>query len=333
MSAKPSQTARAQAAAWIARLHGPNRTPEVDAGFRQWIAEDPAHAEAFELLTDTWEKSSRLRRRPWEQPAIRSVSTSRRTFNRTVFATLAAMAIGASVFVYKSYSGVVSTDVGEQRTSRLEDGTRVYLNTDTRVAVHYDRHTRSVSLERGEAMFEVAEHADRPFIVVAGDRRIKALGTSFIVRRDAQLLEVTLVQGKVTVSPSNDARPDITQPAADERVGGSGSGRADAFTLSPGERLTLAGNGPPVLDRPAIERISAWQHGQVSLDNTPLAEAVAEMNRYSDIQIVVDGATGAAIRVSGIFRAGDSDDFAQAIAKSYGLRVQLQGRRIILSGG
>ena len=76
----PSATARAQAAAWIARLHGPNRTPEVEAGLRRWLEEDPERAAAFELVTDTWEKSARLRRRPleeiisWEQPGLRLVS-------------------------------------------------------------------------------------------------------------------------------------------------------------------------------------------------------------------------------------------------------------------
>src|ERR1700686_3536223 len=66
---KPSAVARAEAAAWIARLHGPNRTPEVEAGLRRWMAEDPERAAAFELLTDTWEKSAQLRRHPLEQVA------------------------------------------------------------------------------------------------------------------------------------------------------------------------------------------------------------------------------------------------------------------------
>lgn len=314
-------------------------------GFRRWISEAPEHAQAFELLTDTWEKTARLKRRASERPPSWESSARKRTFTRAVFASLAAVAIILSGIVYHAYSGVVSTAIGEQRTLRLEDGTRVYLNTDTRVAVHYERSTRSVILERGEAMFEVAHRPDWPFIVTAGEQRIRALGTSFIVRRDAHALEVTLVQGRVTVSPSSvdqttsraptAANPVGAMPETNRSAGAASSGTAvphpDSFTLSPGERLTLANSRPPVLDRPAIERISAWQRGQVSLDNTPLVEAVAEMNRYSDVQIVVDSATGSAIRVSGIFRAGDSDDFAQAIAKSYGLQVHMQGRRIILS--
>ncbi|HEY8510139.1 MAG TPA: DUF4880 domain-containing protein, partial [Steroidobacteraceae bacterium] len=61
---KPSAAARAAAAVWVARLHGPNRTREAEAGVRRWLAEDPEHAAAFELLTDTWERSARLRRNP-----------------------------------------------------------------------------------------------------------------------------------------------------------------------------------------------------------------------------------------------------------------------------
>lgn len=61
---KPSPALRAQAAAWVTRLHGPNRTEAVEDGLRCWLAESPEHKAAFELLTDTWEKSGRLRRRP-----------------------------------------------------------------------------------------------------------------------------------------------------------------------------------------------------------------------------------------------------------------------------
>src|SRR5687767_2251255 len=74
---RPSATVRAEAAAWVARLHGPHRTPEVEAGFRRWVDEDPERARAVELITDTWEKSARLRRRPfeevksWERPGFR----------------------------------------------------------------------------------------------------------------------------------------------------------------------------------------------------------------------------------------------------------------------
>ena len=86
---KPSAAARAEAAAWVARLHGPNRTQEVEAGLRRWLADDPEHAAAFELLTDTWEKSARLRRRPIEQVATWERRGLRISFARAALSTAA----------------------------------------------------------------------------------------------------------------------------------------------------------------------------------------------------------------------------------------------------
>jgi transmembrane sensor len=323
---KPSAAARAEAAAWIARLHGPNRAPEVEAGLRRWMAEDPEHAAAFELVTDTWEKSARLRRRALEQvsgwvlPGFR-ISFLRAAASAAVIAVLAV--IGTLLYLHND---AVTTAVGEQRTLTLEDGTRVYLNTDTRVVVRYAKEARQVKLEKGEALFEVAKRPKWPFIVTAGNQQIRALGTEFIVRRDERDLAVTLVEGKVTVS--SDAAPALSSSALSSRD--PAAKPTAAFTLSPGQRLVIAGSGTPTLDRPPLDRLTAWQRGQVSLDNTPLRDAVAEFNRYSKAHIVIQAPESAEIRVSGIFRAGDSEDFAQAVARAYGMRVVEQGEEIVL---
>ena len=109
--------------------------------------------------------------------------------------------------------------------------------------------------------------------------------------------------------------------------------QAEVFTLVPGERLTFAGAGTAKLDRPALERVTAWERGQVALDNTSLADAVAEMNRYSHEQILIEDPALAAIRVSGIFQAGDSTNFVQAVARAYHLRVLQQPQGLVLAAG
>ena len=160
----------------------------------------------------------------------------------------------------------------------LNDGTRVYLNTATRIVIHYDRFTRRVELETGEALFDVAKATDRPFIVSAGDRQVTALGTSFLVRRDDQRLAVTLVEGRVRVNQK--------------------------FTLTPGERLTLTPGGAARLGEPPLDKATAWRRGQVVLDDTPLAVAVAEMNRYSPIQLEIEQPEAGSLLISGLFQAG-----------------------------
>src|SRR5579862_5107295 len=157
---KPSAAARAEAAAWVARLHGPNRTPEVEAGLRRWLADDPEHAAAFELLTDTWEKSAHLHRRPAERVASWERVGFRISFSRAALATIATAVLAVIGTIFYLHSDAVTTGIGELRTVALDDGTRVHLNTNTRVRVHYDKHLRRVTLERGEALFEVAKRPD-----------------------------------------------------------------------------------------------------------------------------------------------------------------------------
>jgi transmembrane sensor len=228
--------------------------------------------------------------------------------------------------------GVIATKVGEQRQVVLDDGTRVFLNTDTQA--------RRVELTRGEALFNVAKKPDWPFIVAAGDRQVRALGTSFVVRRDEQRLAVTLVEGEVMVSPrlasssgavSSSPQPDAgaiaqTPPAA------AGQPRNDVFTLTPGQRLTFTAGAATRLDTPSVEKATAWRRGQVILDDTPLATAIVEMNRYNSVKLVVERPEAAALLVNGLFQAGDSTHFANAVAQAYGLRLIERGDQIILSG-
>jgi transmembrane sensor len=91
---KPLPAARAEAAAWVARLHGPNRNQALEASWRRWMSENPSHAQAFELLTDTWDQSQALRRRPlerlgsWELPGFR-IRLSRAALAAVLIALLA----------------------------------------------------------------------------------------------------------------------------------------------------------------------------------------------------------------------------------------------------
>jgi transmembrane sensor len=314
---KPSAAARAEAAAWVARLHGPNRTREVEAGFRRWLVEAPERAAAFELLTEIWEKSASLRRHPNERVASWQLVGFRISFSRAAVACVGVAVLAVVGTLLYLHTNAVTTAIGEQRTLALEDGTRVYLNTNSRATVHYDKTARRVELQSGEALFEVAKRPDWPFIVTAGDRQIRALGTAFLVRRDEENVAVTLVEGTIAVTPVDSESAPV--PAHETRV------------LSPGQRLTFAKGATPRLDRPSLDRMIAWQRGQVAFDNTPLADAVADMNRYSAVKLVIEAPEATTIRISGIFRAGDSANFAQAVARAYRLQILDQSGEIVLA--
>lgn len=295
----------AEAAAWLSVLHGPRRTLQMERGFAQWLKTSPAHARAFEEATQIWEQTANLPR----PQTLRRAPVRRPFFQYALpIAASVLLAAVASIF-YVRNSGIV-TDVGEQRVLALDDGSRVIMNTGSRVVISYTAGTRKVQLKAGEALFEVAKDRTRPFIVVAGDRQVRALGTTFSVRRGDDRVAVTLVEGRVEVTTDASG----TTPT----------------TLSPGERLTLIDNVKPHLDTPPLDKVLAWERREVAFDDTPLADAIAEMNRYSRIPLVVEGGHADQIRVTGLFRAGDSLSFSRALSHAFPISVQQEQGRIVL---
>ena len=314
----------AEAGVWVARLHG-DEPKEAMTGVKEWLKAHPMNARALELCTDVWEESYNLRRvTPFASAGTSPSRGRRRLFIAVVTAAIVLTLTGVALFSARSG---VSTGVGEQRLLTLKDGTRVFLNTATRVVVEYDNNFRKVELDTGEALFDVANRPGWPFVVQVGDRQVRALGTSFVVRRDEREVAVTLVEGKVSVTSN-------PEPA----LSGSDTGRvpdsvaaADNITLRPGQRLTLTA-GRARLETASLDKAVAWRRGQIVLDDTPLASAIAEMNRYSETQLVIERPESATVLVNGLFQAGDSMSFARAVAATYGLIVVERDDQIVISG-
>jgi transmembrane sensor len=333
----------AEAGVWIARLHGGNRTRAVENGLKRWLRADTENARAFELATEVWDDAENLRQFLPLKPKFlqRPRSSMAPIFASAAMATVL-LVLGAVLWFQNL--GVIATGVGEQRQVVLEDGTRIILNTDTRLVVSYKDDARRVELRRGEALFNVAKRPDWPFIVTAGDRQVRALGTSFVVRKEDQQLAVMLVEGKVVVSPVVEDQRSAAEPAlAQQPAQSTGSAapsvdtqtsapaRSDVFTLAPGQRLTFGAGSPAKLDTPSVEKATAWRRGQVILDDTPLRAAADEMNRYNATKLVIADNVPGDVLVSGLFQAGDSMHFANAVAHTYKLNVQERGAEIILS--
>ena len=305
------RAARAEAAAWIVRLHGPHRCAELEAAFRDWLQAHPENGKQFERVTEVWDAGSSVpvpgvpRMTRWKEEA--------RGRQWSLAAALLLLLCGLAGWItWRAWAGPsYTTGIGEQRVVRLDDGTRLSLNSGTRVVITYSNTERRVELVRGEAFFEVAHNAARPFIVTAGDRQVVAIGTTFVVRYEAARTAVTLLEGSVTVSPATDR----------------------GLTLAPGERVTFAAGGSRRLDRldePKIEAVTAWRRGEVMLDRTQLEDAVAELNRYDKNTLIIDDPRIATLGISGIYHAGDSSGFAHTIAKLYGLEIIEQSNRIHL---
>ncbi len=330
----------AEAAVWIARLHGPGRTKQMEQEFRAWQAISPAHREAFEHCTDTWQDVARIdlatayRTTGSERPAAaRSNGARREAVRRWIIASSVAAAVAVAVVLLADWRGenAYATKVGEQRLVVLEDGSRMLLNTDTRLRVDFASTQRTVDVSSGEAFFEVAKDARRPFVVRIAGSEVVAVGTAFSVRyaRSAHTpdeLAVTLVEGQVKV-----------RAAADKA--GAALAPDHAVLMKAGERLRLDRQprnalAPVVarVDRPDVERVMAWKRSEAVFDDTSLAEAVAEMNRYNRTSIVLlDGLESAGLRVSGQYSTSDSAGFANAVAALHGLAVREEAGRLELT--
>src|SRR5258708_31845445 len=110
----------------------------------------------------------------------------------------AALLAGVSTYI---------TEIGAREMVPLADGSKVELNTDTRIRTVVTKERRTVWLDRGEAYFEVVPDTSRPFVVLAGSRRITVVGTKFAVRRDGDEVQVKVPEAIVHVEALDGPAP------------------------------------------------------------------------------------------------------------------------------
>ncbi len=304
-----------RAATWLARREEPDWSVADQAALDAWLAQATAHRVAYLRLESVWRRADRL-------AALASpgapAKRGRAWFPVRMAAGLAmAAALGAGLMVLGPDLGRRSyaTELGGHATIPLKDGTRLELNTDTRVRTDIAKDHRAVWLDRGEAYFEVAHDASRPFVIYAGSRKLTVLGTKFSVRRTGDGIELAVVEGRVRVDPARPA-PRL-RPAVATR---------GAIVIAKGDSTLLA---PPSPQRVANEL--SWRQGMLVFDQSSLSDAVAEFNRYNAKKLVVTDAAAGSIRIGGSFEAQNIDAFARLLEQGFGLKVETQGDEITIS--
>jgi transmembrane sensor len=313
MTSKPphDRVIAAEAAAWIAQLQRPDRDADLENAFRGWLRSDPAHAAAFEDATMVWHQL------PGVGAMYRERTGHRSRWKQFAVAASVMLVAGALLLMHLLSGEVYVTAVGEQRLVKLQDGSWISMNTDTVVKTRYGTGERYVALERGEAIFDVAKDADRPFVVATGDERVRALGTSFAVRRDAATVSVLLLEGTVAIEPP---RP---------RFGGR---KVKPTQMLAGQGWRSQDNAVTQLTEAHLGRLTAWRHGELVFDAMTLRDAIVEMNRYSVRPLVIQTPAAGTLPITGVFRIRESEEFARTVAALYGLRVTADDRQILLSG-
>ena len=273
-----------------------------------WLAKDAGNRRLFENADRAWQAFSdsdgdeilAAMRAHALAPRQRSGANWRPA---AAAAAIAVLAIGVGwFFVPKAETFEYASMRGEVKEVQLPDGSSLTLDSESKVAGRFSAQSRSLELQHGRALFAVAHDAARPFSVTAAGRRVVAVGTRFDVNLLNDGLTVSLLEGRVNV----ESLDSTTAPVP----------------LAPGQQY-IERHGKVEI-RPlaaAGDNAVSWRKGFVSFDDQPLAEAVAIMNRYSIDQIKIGDAEVALLRVSGQFKAGDSQRFAETLAEMHGLQA------------
>jgi len=310
--------AEAQAAAWLECRDHADWTSELQAQLETWLAESPAHRLAYLRLYAAWNYADRLV--AIRRPRLGRLVSSSRKIGPAVFKITAACAVIAAIGVAgvsyskKPQTQEFETPIGGYETLKLADGSRIELNTNTKVRVALSAGQRKVWLDKGEAYFEIQHNAAQPFTVVTGNHRITDLGTKFAVRANGDLLRVALLEGRAKV----DTDSVWSQP--------------QSVILTPGD-VVVATRSSLSMERQSSHLLSdelGWRRGILIFDRTPLADVVAQFNRYNAKKLSVAG-SAAAMKIDGTFPATNIDDFLHLARDVLGLNVEQRPDVVMLS--
>lgn len=215
-----------------------------------------------------------------------------------------------------------STREGQQLSWLLPDGSRLSLNSGSRVVVRYNSHERLVTLDRGQAFFQVAHDKHRRFRAMAGDGGAIAIGTQFDIRRTAQSTVITVVEGRVAVFTGQPPAvvTTATLPPHVLTVDAGRQARIDQSLHAAPLRLSLTSADVPV----AV----TWLQHKIAFDQQPLGNLAAEFSHYNGVPIVIESDRLRQIQVSGVFSAYDTDSFLQFVAKLDGVEIQRSADQI-----
>ncbi|PQA87674.1 FecR family protein [Hyphococcus luteus] len=335
------QTVDAIAAAWLAQLDGGDLSPADMAAFREWLNRSPEHRETLIRMARVWSGldtviDARLEKvlavaeaDDAEKPAGLMPALAR------LYPVRASLAAAASLFMVVFGVFFVAADpfgfsaapdkavyasaVGEQKEMHLEDGTIVRLNTGSSLEVDYSPEERSVRLLEGEAWFDVAHNAKRPFVVYAGDGAVRAVGTSFAVRKRENVVDVTVTSGRVVLS--NLKREENVEPSP-----------YPLATLEAGHQASFDERVESVdsLDTEELDRKLAWRDGYLRFNGQPLSEVVDEISRYTTVTIVIEDPTLQNLRIGGYFQTGDVNTMLDILHQSFGVEHEWKGEEQVI---
>lgn len=255
-----------------------------------------------------------------------------------VAASLLVMLAAGALLWWQTQRGIYATDIGEQHSVALPDGSTLELNSSSRVRMRFTAAERRIDLIEGQALFSVAQDAQRPFVVRSNTASVRALGTVFDVYRRTDGTVVTVLEGKVRVdsaalegagsrragSPPAQSTPH--EPRAGD-TGGRGDRGGERARLAPveliaGEQVLVRATGLESARRVNVSAATAWTERQLVFESASLSEVAEEFNRYNPRRIVLRGAPPDAFRISAVFSSTDPGSLVRFLREQPGLQVK-----------
>ena len=283
-------------------------------GFTDWLAQDPAHAAAYDAMALLDADLDALPAQPAtplaanDEAPVRHRPSRRAWFGGAIAAALVAAITLPNLGLFGDPNRI-ETAAGEHRTLKLDDGSRIEINGASVVVLDKER-PRFASLESGEAMFHVVHRDDDPFIVQAGDNRIVDLGTAFnVVRRDHRT-SVAVSEGIVVYNPDRD---NVRMLAG------------EAIEASDGDKT------PPRVRSVDTASVGGWRSGLLVYPDTPLSIVAEDLRRTAGMKVTI-APQAADARFRGALIV--SDDRARTIADLAALsatRAERQGDGWVLT--
>lgn len=289
--------ARDAAADWVVRLGRPTTGESDWLAFDVWLEASAAHQAAYDEAIALWSELEAA------APALKAALPARPAplavgRRWAIGGGLIAAALAMAVVPWGDLTAptvTYQTARAERRVVILEDGTRIDMNAGSRLTVKLGSKARRVTMDDAEAVFDVAKDVHRPFLITAGDRTVRVVGTQFNVRRRDGVQSVTVRRGIVEVAPAAGAAGQL-------------------YRLTVGQRLDhVEGAQVSVLRTTVPDEAMSWRAGRLVYRAEPLANVVADLNRYAAKPIRLADARTRNLTFSGVLVTDDGLDAVRTL--------------------
>ncbi|MBL4765453.1 MAG: FecR domain-containing protein [Colwellia sp.] len=257
-----------------------------------------------------------------------------------LFTWLATIPTNTEDFVFK-------TEMGKTLNHVMPDGSTLWLNSSTTITVDYSKDYRRINLIKGEAHFEVAKDATRPFEVYAGDRLVRAIGTAFTVHKLNGTIEVLVSEGTVelaivdntlvvipddyqAIQVESNFEDKITNKTLPSTTNGklhyAVKVKKNLGTLTAGQRISIPIHNDNIsdideLDTSEVTRFLSWKEGKLIFAGESLEEVIKEITRHTQVQIDVLDPKLKSMRIGGQFQIGETDTLFYVLESGFGISV------------